>query len=445
MKNYKVGMVSLGCDKNRVDSEIMLGSMIKRYDITSNPKMADIIVVNTCGFIESAKQESIDTILEMAQYKENGRCKLLIATGCLIQRYGEELKELIPEIDIMLGVNNYNDMDTVINNFIDNDSKTINIDYSDENINEGERVLTTASHTAYIRIAEGCDNFCTYCAIPKIRGRFRSRKMENIIEEAKLLASKGVKEVILVAQDTTIYGRDLYKENKLHVLLEELSNIDQIEWIRLLYCYPEELYPELIDEMATNKKIVKYIDLPIQHISSRILKLMGRKVTREDIIEKIEYLREHIPSINIRTSLITGFPGESEEDFNEMKEFLEQYKLDKVGVFKYSQEEGTAASKMKDQIPEEVKEFRENELMMIQREVSKEINTLKINNIYDILVEGTNEDYYYGRNYEMIPEVDGSVFFKSDSDISIGSIVKVMITDTTEYDLIGVEVNESCE
>lgn len=445
MKNYKVGMVSLGCDKNRVDSEIMLGSMIKRYDITSNPKMADIIVVNTCGFIESAKQESIDTILEMAQYKENGRCKLLIATGCLIQRYGEELKELIPEIDIMLGVNNYNDMDTVINNFIDNDSKTINIDYSDENINEGERVLTTASHTAYIRIAEGCDNFCTYCAIPKIRGRFRSRKMENIIEEAKLLASKGVKELILVAQDTTIYGRDLYKENKLHVLLEELSNIDQIEWIRLLYCYPEELYPELIDEMATNKKIVKYIDLPIQHISSRILKLMGRKVTREDIIEKIEYLREHIPSINIRTSLITGFPGESEEDFNEMKEFLEQYKLDKVGVFKYSQEEGTAASKMKDQIPEEVKEFRENELMMIQREVSKEINTLKINNIYDILVEGTNEDYYYGRNYEMIPEVDGSVFFKSDSDISIGSIVKVMITDTTEYDLIGVEVNESCE
>lgn len=445
MKNYKVGMVSLGCDKNRVDSEIMLGSMIKRYDITSNPKMADIIVVNTCGFIESAKQESIDTILEMAQYKETGRCKLLIATGCLIQRYGEELKELIPEIDIMLGVNNYNDMDTVINNFIDNDSKSINIDYSDENINEGERVLTTASHTAYIRIAEGCDNFCTYCAIPKIRGRFRSRKMENIIEEAKLLASKGVKELILVAQDTTIYGRDLYKENKLHVLLEELSNIDQIEWIRLLYCYPEELYPELIDEMASNKKIVKYIDLPIQHISSRILKLMGRKVTREDIIEKIEYLREHIPSINIRTSLITGFPGEKEEDFNEMKEFLEEYKLDKVGVFKYSQEEGTAASKMKDQISEEVKEFRENELMMIQRQVSKEINTLKINNIYDILVEGTSEDYYYGRNYEMIPEVDGSVFFKSDSDISIGSIVKVMITDTTEYDLIGVEVNESCE
>ena len=445
MKNYKVGMVSLGCDKNRVDSEIMLGSMIKRYDITSNPKMADIIVVNTCGFIESAKQESIDTILEMAQYKQTGRCKLLIATGCLIQRYGEELKELIPEIDIMLGVNNYNDMDTVINNFIDNDSKSINIDYSDENINEGERVLTTASHTAYIRIAEGCDNFCTYCAIPKIRGRFRSRKMENIIEEAKLLASKGVKEIILVAQDTTIYGRDLYKENKLHVLLQELSKIEKIEWIRLLYCYPEELYPELINEMSINEKIVKYIDLPIQHISSKILKLMGRKVTREDIIEKIDYLREHIPSINIRTSLITGFPGETEEDFDEMKEFLEEYKLDKVGVFKYSQEEGTAASKMKNQVPEEVKEFRENELMMIQSQVSKEINTLKINNIYDILVEGTNEDYYYGRNYEMIPEVDGSVFFKSDSDISIGSIVKVMITDTTEYDLIGVEVNESCE
>ncbi len=445
MKNYKVGMVSLGCDKNRVDSEIMLGSMIKRYDITSNPKMADIIVVNTCGFIESAKQESIDTILEMAQYKETGKCKLLIATGCLIQRYGEELKELIPEIDIMLGVNNYNDMDTVINDFIDNDSKSININYSDENINEGERVLTTASHTAYMRIAEGCDNFCTYCAIPKIRGKFRSRKMENILKEAELLASKGVKELILVAQDTTIYGRDLYGGNKLHVLLEELSKIEKIQWIRLLYCYPEELYPELIDEMASNKKIVKYIDLPIQHISSRILKLMGRKVTREDIIEKINYLRERIPSINIRTSLITGFPGETEEDFNEMKAFLDEYKLDKVGVFKYSQEEGTAAAKMANQIPEEVKEYRENELMMIQRQVSEKINELKINNIYDILVEGRNEDYYYGRNYEMIPEVDGSVFFKSNNDISIGSIVKVMITDTTEYDLIGVEVNESCE
>lgn len=445
MKNYKVGMVSLGCDKNRVDSEIMLGSMIKRYDITSNPKMADIIVVNTCGFIESAKQESIDTILEMAQYKETGKCKLLIATGCLIQRYGEELKELIPEIDIMLGVNNYNDMDTVINNFIDNDSKSININYSDENINEGERVLTTASHTAYMRIAEGCDNFCTYCAIPKIRGKFRSRKMENILKEAELLASKGVKELILVAQDTTIYGRDLYGGNKLHVLLEELSKIEKIQWIRLLYCYPEELYPELIDEMASNKKIVKYIDLPIQHISSRILKLMGRKVTREDIIEKINYLRERIPSINIRTSLITGFPGETEEDFNEMKAFLDEYKLDKVGVFKYSQEEGTAAARMANQIPEEVKEYRENELMMIQRQVSEKINELKINNIYDILVEGRNEDYYYGRNYEMIPEVDGSVFFKSNNDISIGSIVKVMITDTTEYDLIGVEVNESCE
>ncbi|MBU5488695.1 30S ribosomal protein S12 methylthiotransferase RimO [Clostridium sp. MSJ-8] len=445
MKNYKVGMVSLGCDKNRVDSEIMLGSMIKRYDITSNPKMADIIVVNTCGFIESAKQESIDTILEMAQYKETGKCKLLIATGCLIQRYGEELKELIPEIDIMLGVNNYNDMDTVINNFIDNDSKSININYSDENINEGERVLTTASHTAYMRIAEGCDNFCTYCAIPKIRGKFRSRKMENILKEAELLTSKGVKELILVAQDTTIYGRDLYGGNKLHVLLEELSKIEKIQWIRLLYCYPEELYPELIDEMASNKKIVKYIDLPIQHISSRILKLMGRKVTREDIIEKINYLRERIPSINIRTSLITGFPGETEEDFNEMKAFLDEYKLDKVGVFKYSQEEGTAAAKMANQIPEEVKEYRENELMMIQRQVSEKINELKINNIYDILVEGRNEDYYYGRNYEMIPEVDGSVFFKSNNDISIGSIVKVMITDTTEYDLIGVEVNESCE
>ena len=445
MKNYKVGMVSLGCDKNRVDSEIMLGSMIKRYDITSNPKDADIIVVNTCGFIESAKQESIDTILEMARYKETSKCKLLIATGCLIQRYGDELQELIPELDIMLGVNDYRNMDTIINEFIDNDTKALEINYSDENINEGERVLTTASHTAYIRIAEGCNNFCTYCIIPKIRGKFRSRTMESILAEAKSLSEKGVKEIILVAQDSTIYGSDIYKENRLHVLLHELSKIEGIEWIRLLYCYPEELYDDLIDEMANNNKVVKYIDLPIQHINSRILKLMGRKTNREEVINKIETLRKRIPNIIIRTSLITGFPSETEEEFQEVKEFLKEYKLDKVGVFKYSQEEGTAAAKMDNQIDEEVKNYREKELMLVQNDVSSKINALKINNIYDILVEGHNEDYYYGRNYEMIPDVDGYVYFKSDKEVSIGSITKVKIIDCTDYDLIGVVIYESCE
>lgn len=445
MKNYKVGMVSLGCDKNRVDSEIMLGSMIKRYDITNNPKEADILVVNTCGFIESAKQESIDTILEMARYKDNAKCKLLIATGCLIQRYGDELKDLIPEIDIMLGVNDYRNMDTIINEFIDKDQKALEINYSDENINEGERVLTTASHTAYIRIAEGCNNFCTYCIIPKIRGKFRSRTMESIIDEAKGLSVRGVKEIILVAQDSTIYGSDIYGENKLHVLLRELSKIEGIEWIRILYCYPEEIYDELIEEIATNDKVLKYIDLPIQHINSRILKLMGRKTTREEVINKIDKLRNRVKGINIRTSLITGFPSETEAEFEEVKEFLKEYKLDKVGVFKYSQEEGTPAAKMDGQIDEEIKEYREKELMLAQNEVSSKINTLKINNIYDILVEGCNEEYYYGRNYEMIPEVDGNVFFESDNEIAVGSIVKVKITDCTDYDLIGVVIYESCE
>lgn len=445
MKNYKVGMVSLGCDKNRVDSEIMLGSMIKRYDITNNPKEADILVVNTCGFIESAKQESIDTILEMARYKDNAKCKLLIATGCLIQRYGDELKDLIPEIDIMLGVNDYRNMDTIINEFIDKDQKALEINYSDENINEGERVLTTASHTAYIRIAEGCNNFCTYCIIPKIRGKFRSRTMESIIDEAKGLSVRGVKEIILVAQDSTIYGSDIYGENKLHVLLRELSKIEGIEWIRILYCYPEEIYDELIEEIATNDKVLKYIDLPIQHINSRILKLMGRKTTREEVVNKINKLRDRVKGINIRTSLITGFPSETEAEFEEVKEFLKEYKLDKVGVFKYSQEEGTPAAKMDGQIDEEIKEYREKELMLAQNEVSSKINTLKINNIYDILVEGCNEEYYYGRNYEMIPEVDGNVFFESDNEIAVGSIVKVKITDCTDYDLIGVVIYESCE
>ncbi|MDU1855320.1 MAG: 30S ribosomal protein S12 methylthiotransferase RimO, partial [Clostridium baratii] len=371
MTKYKVGMVSLGCDKNRVDSEIMLGVMNKAYEITNNPKEADIIIVNTCGFIEKAKQESIDTILEMANYKTKHQCKLLIATGCLTQRYGKELKELMPEIDIMLGVNDYNKIDKLIKDFITKENmedKFTEVNYSDENINEGERVLTTESSTAYIRIAEGCNNFCTYCIIPKIRGKFRSREMDSIIKEAKGLASKGVKELILIAQDTTLYGSDIYGKKSLHILLKELSKIDGIKWIRVLYCYPEEIYDELIDEIAVNDKVVKYLDLPIQHISNNILKLMGRKTTKEDIINKIDKLRDRVPGIALRTSLIVGFPNETEEDFKELKDFLLEYKLDKVGVFKYSREEGTPAAKMDGQVDEEIKDIRENELMLTQRE-----------------------------------------------------------------------------
>jgi len=443
---YKVGMVSLGCDKNRVDSEIILGKMSSEYEITSNPKDADIIIVNTCGFIESAKQESIDTILEMANYKINYKCKLLIATGCLTQRYGEELRNLIPEIDIMLGVNDYNKINEFITDFIEGNriaSELLN--YSDENINEGKRILTTQKESAYIRIAEGCNNFCTYCIIPKIRGKFRSRKMENIINEAKDLSESGVKEIILIAQDTTLYGSDIYEKKSLHLLLRELSNIGGIKWIRVLYCYPEEIYDELIDEIASNEKVVKYLDLPIQHISNNILKLMGRKTSKQDIINKIDKLREKISGIILRTTFIVGFPKETEEDFNEIIDFIEEYKLDKVGVFTYSQEEDTPAAIMEGQIIEEIKKKREEKLMLVQKGISEQINKLKIGKLYDILVEGYNGKCYYGRSYEMAPDIDASVLFESSKNIEVGEFIKVKIIENMDYDLVGVVVDESCK
>lgn len=443
MDRYKVGMISLGCDKNRVDSEIILGNLNSKYQFTNSEKEADIIIINTCGFIESAKQESIDTILEMARYKEKGNCKLLIATGCLTQRYGSELQELIPEIDVMLGVNDYNKINELINNFIDNNIKTLAINYSDSNINEGSRVLTTAKHTAYIRIAEGCDNFCTYCIIPKIRGRFRSRYIESIVDEAKNLVNNGVKELILIAQDTTLYGKDIYNEKKLHILIKELSKINDLKWIRILYCYPEEIYDELITEIAENDKVVKYLDIPIQHISTHILKLMGRKTTKEEIINKINNIRNKIPEIIIRTTLITGFPGETEEDHNQAVNFLKEFKIDKVGVFTYSREEGTPAAEMKCQISEEIKISRQNELMSVQNQISGQINKLKIDKIYDTLVENYNGEYYFGRSYEMAPDIDGIIMFQSNNKISIGDYVKVRIISYTDYDLIGVVSDES--
>jgi ribosomal protein S12 methylthiotransferase len=441
-----VGLISLGCDKNRVDSEIMLGKLKSGYELTNDPKSADIIIVNTCGFIEKAKQESIDTILEMAEYKNKYNCRLLIATGCLTQRYGSELTELMPEIDIMLGVNDYNKIDEFIRAFIEKEEEKITkLEYSNTNINEGERVITTDKATAYIRISEGCDNFCTYCIIPKIRGKYRSRALESIVEEAKKLASAGVKELILIGQDTTRYGIDLYEENRLHILLNELSKIEGIEWIRLLYCYPEEIYDELIDEIASNPKVCKYIDLPIQHISDNILKAMGRKTTKEAIINKIELLREKVKDITLRTSLIVGFPGETDEDFSELKNFLKDYKLDKVGVFKYSKEEGTPAFLMPDHVDEEVKEKREELLMLTQMDVSEAINKAKIGNLYDVLIEEYDGENYIGRSYEMAPEIDGTIIVNHTNDkLTIGDIIKVKITDSAEYDLLGVVCNESC-
>jgi len=443
LSKFKVGMVSLGCDKNRVDSELILGSINKFYEITNNPKEAEIIIINTCGFIESAKQESIDTILEMAEYKKTHKCKMIIATGCLTQRYGDELLELIPEIDILMGVNDYMKLHKLIVDFIKTEQRVSSTTYKDEGVNEGERILTTNSHTAYLRIAEGCNNFCTYCIIPKIRGKFRSRSKESILAEATSLVNQGVKEIILIAQDLTNYGEDLYGKNELHVLINEISNIKGLEWIRLLYCYPEEITDELIEVIANNPKVMKYLDLPIQHISNNILKMMARKTNKETIIGKINLLREKVPGITLRTSLIVGFPGETEEDFNELCRFLKNYKLDNVGVFTYSQEEGTAAAKLPNQVDEDVKNKRKEKLMNIQRGIVKDLNKLKIGNIYDTIIDGSTGEYYIGRNYEMAPEIDGLIYITKGKVLKKGDIIKVKITNIMEYDLVGDVWNES--
>lgn len=442
MEKYKVGMVSLGCDKNRVDSELILGSINKHYEITNDAKEADIIIVNTCGFIESAKQESIDTILEMAEYKNKYKCKMLIATGCLTQRYGDELLELIPEIDILMGVNDYMKLHRLILDFIKDQKRISSATYSDEGINEGIRLLTTKQHTAYVRIAEGCNNFCTYCIIPKIRGKFRSRLEKNILDEVKMLVDNGVKEIILIAQDLTDYGVDIYGKRMLHDLISKISKVEGVEWIRLLYCYPEEITDELIEEIARNEKVVKYLDLPIQHISSSVLKQMGRRTNKEAIISKIDTLRSKVPGIALRTSLIVGFPGETDENFEELEKFLEDYKLENVGVFAYSQEEYTPAAKMECQVDEEVKIQRQKKLMAVQREVVKEQNKLKIGNIYDTIIDGNNGEYYIGRSYEMAPEIDGLIYIKKEKPLNLGDIVKVKIHDVMEYDLMGEVLDE---
>ena len=444
MEKFKVGVINLGCDKNRIDSEIIISSLSERYDITNDPKLADIILVNTCGFIESSKQESIDTILEMSKYKEKYKCSVLIATGCLTQRYGKELLELMPELDIMLGVNDYNKLLSSIEEVILKKVKVQHCSYSDENINEGQRVLTTGIYSAYIRISEGCDNTCTYCAIPSIRGKYRSRKIENIMQEAKDLSQHGCKEIILVAQDTTRYGIDLYGEKKLHKLINEISKISGIEWIRVLYCYAEEITDEIINEIATNDKVCKYVDIPIQHISDEILKSMRRKGRKNIIIENISKMRKNINGLILRTTLIVGFPGETKENFEELKHFIKEIKFDKLGVFKYSMEDGTVAAEMKNQIPEEIKIKREEELMFLQQSISKELNSKKIDKIYKVLIEGFDGENYFGRNYEMAPEVDGTIFFEADKVYNSGEFVNVKVAKALEYDLIGVVCYEPC-
>ncbi|QBD84847.1 30S ribosomal protein S12 methylthiotransferase RimO [Clostridium tetani] len=444
MTKIKYGVVSLGCDKNRIDSEVMINEIKKEGIITNDPKEADVIIVNTCGFIEDSKKESIDTILEMSNYKNNN-CKVLVVTGCLSQRYGEELQELLPEVDVMLGVNDYDKLSDAIKKSIEKGEKSLYCNYSNTVINEGGRVLTTQKHYAYLRIAEGCDNFCTYCAIPKIRGKYRSRKIEDIIEEAKDLSQNGVKEIIIVAQDTTRYGLDIYGEKTLPSLLKQLEEVDGIEWIRLLYCYPEDITEELIEEFARNKKLCKYVDVPIQHISDSVLKRMGRKGNKQLVTKVLRDIKKRVPEMSIRTSLIVGFPGEMEEDFKELKDFVEEFKFQNLGVFKYSQEEGTPAATMEDQVLEEIKETRREELMKMQRDIVKSINADKVNKVYKVIVDNFNGEHYIGRNYEMLPEIDGAIYFKCDKILNIGEMVDIKILETLEYDLIGVVCDESCK
>ena len=442
--NKRIGVISLGCPKNLVDSEIMLG-LLKgaQYEIVNDKENADVLIVNTCGFIESAQQESINTILEMAKEKEKG-CEVLIVTGCMAERYREKILDLIPEVDAVLGTGNYKDIAEVINKAY-NGEKTVlygkldETDYLDE-----ERVTSTQKHTTYLKIAEGCDNYCTYCIIPSLRGKYRSRKMESLIKEANILANNGTKELILVAQDTTRYGVDLYGEKKLPELIREISKIDGIEWIRLLYCYPEEITDDLIDEMANNEKVCKYIDIPIQHASDNILKTMGRRGTAEQTRDILNKLKERVPEIAIRTSLIVGFPGETEQDFEELKEFVEQFEFDRLGVFTYSKEEGTPAYKMKNQIKKHIKLQRQKQLLALQNEVSTKKNLLRLGNTYKAIVEGIADDgiFYYGRTQFESPEIDGIIYFTSPEPLDIGTFVDVKILNAEDYDLIGVVTNE---
>lgn len=434
-----VGLLSLGCDKNRVDSEIMLSKIAKEgYKIVNNEKDADIIIVNTCGFIQSAKEESIDTILEMAKNKEN-RCKGIIATGCLAERYKEELMELMPEINAVVGTGNYDTIADVIKQVLDGGHGIIKTGDIDRYIEADDRIITTPGHYAYLRIAEGCDNNCSYCIIPKLRGKFRSRPMENIIKEAGKLASAGTKELILVAQDTTMYGIDIYGKKSLHDLIKKLEEIDGIEWIRLLYTYPEEITDDLIEAIRNSKKVCKYLDMPMQHISDRILNKMRRKSSSNKIKELIEKLRNRIPGVVLRTTFITGFPGETEEDFLKLKSFIEDYRIDRVGIFTYSPEENTDAAVMEDQIDESIKQKRLNELMKIQSQISEENNKSLIGSVIEVIIDNvSNNGKIFGRSYGDAPEIDQQVIIEnSNVNLNKGDIVKFKVKSAFTYDLIG--------
>ena len=430
----KVGFISLGCSKNLVDTEMTIGIFKEhQYKIVNDINEAEAIIINTCGFIESAKQEAIDTILEMAEYKEKGICKYLIVMGCLVERYEKELKKALPEVDLFIPIKDYEQIWEKIENLFNN--KTLN----NSNLDYLNRVITTGNTTAYLKIAEGCSNRCTYCAIPYIRGPYISRPFEEIIEEAKGLAEKGYKEIIVIAQDTTKYGIDNYGKPRLAELLTELSKIEGFKWIRFLYAYPESITDELIEVVKNNNKICKYFDIPIQHISNPVLKRMNRKTTGEIIEKLIEKIKKEIPEVVLRTSLIVGFPGETEKDFEELYNFVAKANFDKLGVFKYSKEDGTPAARLPEQIHYKTKIKRHEKIMSFAQKISKQKLTEKIGKEYEVLIETQTFDgkFYVGRTYMDIPEEDGLVFIPNTKPNLENTWIKVTITDVKDYDLIG--------
>lgn len=435
----KIGFVSLGCSKNLVDTEMSIGIFKKeKFEIVHNPEEAEMIVINTCGFIESAKEEAINTILEMAEYKLSGNCKYLVVMGCLVQRYKKELEKALPEVDLFISIDEYD-------NFWEKISVLLNQKVISKNpMDYMQRVITTGNTTAYLKIAEGCSNKCTYCAIPYIRGPFVSRKMEDILEEAEGLAKKGIKELIVIAQDTTKYGIDIYGESKLAELLDKLCKIEGFKWIRFLYSYPESITDELIEVVKRNDKICKYFDIPLQHFSDKVLKRMNRKSDSLSIENTIQKIRKEIPNVILRTTLIVGFPGEDEEDFFKLYEYVNKAKFEKLGVFKYSKEDGTPAAKIKEQVHPKTKQSRLDKIMSLEQKISQIKLEEKIGNIYEILIDDFTKDnkYAIARSYMDIPNEDGVIFIKNDGKAHIGDFKMCKITDVKEYDLIGEWISE---
>ncbi len=436
----KVFFVSLGCDKNLVDSEYMIGNLADAgYEITDDEGKADVIVVNTCSFIHDAQDESVENILEMSKYKDEGSCKALLVAGCMAQSYGQEILDELPQVDAVVGTSAYDDIPKIVERVLEGERLVVKKALSELPKKKKQRMMTTGGHFEYLKIAEGCDKHCTYCAIPKFRGNYRSVPMEELLEEAESLAKSGVVELELVAQETTLYGTDLYGRKSLHILLKKLCEIEGIHWIRVLYCYPEEIYPELITTIKEQPKICKYLDLPIQHCNDSVLKRMGRRTDRADLERIVATLRREIPEITLRTTLITGFPGETQEEHEELAEFINEMEFDRLGVFTYSREDGTPAAAMPDQVPEEVKESRREELMLLQQEISQDRNKEKVGKELEIFVEGfiPEENVYVGRSSADAPNIDGFVFFNSYRNLESGDFVKCRITEASEYDLVG--------